>query len=399
MATETLRSKQWALLSLLAAGCTAVSADGRGAPPVTLPSAAPIVAPARTRPATSPATLKRYDFVRPKMGTVFNVVIYAPTAAQAHQAADAAYARVDELNAALSDYDPNSELSRLGQQTNDGPMAAPVPVSDDLWRLLNRAVEASKDSDGLFDVTVGPFVRLWRRARDIHKLPTPERIEATRASVGYQHVRLLPDQHAVQLLAPRMRLDVGGIGKGYTADQALAAIEACGLHHAMVGAAGDISLGDPPPGHAAWRIAIQSLQSPGEVAGYIRVGRGGVSTSGDTYRYVEIDGTRYSHIVDPRTGLGLTRRIGVTVVAPNATTSDWMTKPVSLLGPEAGIAWIERNPGIAVRIVTLESEAGAETAAVYESARFKALGFEPLAPGATRPARRPTSEPTSPLVE
>lgn len=354
-------------------------------------------------PTTAPAALERFEFVQPKMGTVFRIVLYAPDKATADAAAAAAFKRVDDLNAALSDYDPNSELSRLSQQTNDGPMSRPTQVGDDLWRVLEAGSQAAETSGGAFDVTVGPFTRLWRRSKELRELPAPERIDAARQSFGFRHMRLDPKSHAVQLLAPRMRLDVGGIAKGYTAEQAMAVVRQHGVTRAMVGAAGDIAIGDPPPGRDAWRVGVQSLQKPDEVAGYVNLRNCGISTSGDTYRVVEIDGKRYSHIVDPKTGLGLTHRIGVTVVAPDATTSDWSSTAVSILGPEKGLAMIERIPGAAVRIVvpdgpdddnggagpggnptnptnpTSRPAATTQPSTVLESGRFKALGFEPAA--------------------
>ncbi len=314
------------------------------------------------------AALHEYEFIQPKMGTGFRIVIYAPNPQDAKQAADAAYQRIDQLNAILSDYDPNSELSRLCQRTLAGPMTEPVKVSDDLWNVLNRAIEASKESDGAFDVTIGPCVRLWRRSREMNELPTPERVADAKACVGYAFVRLNPADHTVQLLHEKMRLDVGGIAKGYTSDQCLSLLRERGLAHSLVGAAGDIAAGEPPPGKTFWRIAIRSLKDPEHTSEYVNLANYAISTSGDTERFVIIDGQRYSHIVDPRTGLGLTHRIGVTVIAPRGIDSDWMTKPPSILGPEKGLELIERTPGVAARVVTID-DAGKQT--VYESKHFK----------------------------
>ncbi len=313
------------------------------------------------------SSLQKFEFIQPKMGTGFRIVIYAATEAQAKMASDAAYRRIDQLNAILSDYDPNSELSRLSQRTNSGPMADGMHVSDDLWRVLERSVEASKLSDGIFDITIGPCVRLWRRSRDMGELPTPERLAEARACVGYQYIRLNPADHSVQLLHEKMRLDVGGIAKGYTADQCLALLRQMGFPHAIVGAAGDVRVGDPPPGQKSWRIAIQSLRDPEHTSEYVNLANYAISTSGDTERYVIIDGKRYSHVLDPRTGLGLTRRIGVTVIAPEGINSDWMTKPLSILGPEA-LGLIESAAGVAARIVVLDEN---NRATVYESEKFK----------------------------
>ena len=310
--------------------------------------------------------LKPYEFVKPEMGTGFRIVIYAPDKDLATRAATAAWTRIEELNRILSDYDPNSELSRLSQRTLNGPMTEPVSVSADLWNVLEGALDASRRSDGAFDVTVGPMVRLWRRSRQLHQLPTTQRVEDARRSVGYQNMRLDPAHHTVQLLAARMVLDVGGIAKGYTAEEAVKVIRLYGLDRALVGAAGDLYAGKAPPARNGWRVLVEPLDPAREAHTYAQFRDYACSTSGDTERFVIIDGVRYSHIVDPTTGLGLTRRIGVTVIAPHGITADWASTAVSILGPEKGIAMIEKIPGAAVRITALEN-GGIK---VWESSRF-----------------------------
>jgi thiamine biosynthesis lipoprotein len=310
----------------------------------------------------------RFDFVREKMGGPFRVVVYSADRGAADRAADAAYARVDQLNAALSDYEPNSEISRLSQRTSTGPMSEPIAVGDDLWRVLERAQSIAEQSDGAFDVTVGPLVRLWHRARELRELPTPERLEKTRPSIGYRFVRLDPQKHTVQLLAPRMRLDVGGLALGYIADQAVAAAAAAGAPAALVDAGGEISVGDPPPGEDGWLVAIQSLKNPDELTGqHVRIRHACVTSSGDTRRFIEIGGVRYSHIIDPRTGLGLTRRIGATVVSTDGMIADALDTAVCVLGPEKGIDLIDKTPGAAGRITTIDGDA----VKVFESKRFR----------------------------
>lgn len=312
--------------------------------------------------------LRKFEFVREKMGGPFRVAVYAHDQATADRAAEAAYRRVDQLNSILSDYDPTSEISRLSQRTLDGPMAEPVPVSDDLWRVLERGQWIAEQTGGAFDVTVGPYMRLWRRARELRELPTEERLEKTRPSVGYRHLRLDRQRRTAQLLAPRMRLDVGGLALGYIADQAVAAASQAGLPVVLVDAGGEISVGDPPPGREFWLAAIQSLKSPEEMTGdHVRLRRACVTSSGDTRRFIEIRGRRYSHIIDPRTGLGLTRRIGATVIAADGMTADALDTAVCVLGPERGLELIERTPGAAARITTID---GGQVN-VFESRRFK----------------------------
>ena len=180
------------------------------------------------------------------MGTLMTITLYAPDAAAAKAAAAAAFQRIDALEDIMSDYQADSELMRLCDQ----PFGTPVPVSAELFDVLQRAQKVSKLSDGAFDVTVGPYVRLWRFARKRKVLPTPAEIAAARAAVGWQKLRLDPRARTVTLLVPNMRLDLGSIGKGYAADQALLVLKGRGIDRALVAASGDIAIGNPPPGTA-----------------------------------------------------------------------------------------------------------------------------------------------------
>ena len=244
-------------------------------------------------------SLTRHAFTEPHMGTRFQIIVYAPDADTARKAAKDAFARIASLNAIMSDYDETSELMRLCARAG-GP---PVSVSAELFFVLSRAQEVSRQSGGAFDVSVGPIVKLWRGARKLRKLPDPEKLAKARALVGWRDIRLDQDKRTVQLLKLGMQLDLGGIAKGYAADEALAVLKKHGIDRALVAAGGDIAVSGPPPGADGWKIAIATL--PGEKdPGRLILHHAAVSTSGDAEQFVEIDGKRYSHIVDPRTGIG-----------------------------------------------------------------------------------------------
>lgn len=279
----------------------------------------------------------------------FRIVLYAPDQATATRAADAAFQRIQQLNDIMSDYDPDSELSKLSHTSGQG---LAVPVSKDLWTVLERAQALAVRSGGAFDVTVGPYVNLWRQARRRHQLPDPARLARAKHSVGYQHVRLDPKRHTVELLAPDMRLDLGGIAKGYALDQALKVLKEQGIHQALVEGGGDVALSEPPPGKLGWRIQLSSVDATNAPpARFLLLKNCAISTSGDLYQRLEIDGKRYSHIVDPRTGIGLTDHSIVNVIAPNGITSDSLTKVVAVLGPRQGLKFIEATPGVAARVM------------------------------------------------
>ena len=292
--------------------------------------------------------LGRFQFTRTEMAVPIKIVLYATDGVAASKAAEAAFSRIHQLNAILSDYDPQSELRRLGRAATGGKA---VPVSEELWRVLSQAQELSRRSEGAFDVTVGPVVRLWRRARRRHQLPSAQRLQSARELVGYRLIRLDSRQRAVELLKPGMQLDLGGIAKGYVVDEALAVLRKLGINRALVDAGGDIVLGDSPPGRSGWRIGVARLQSDGPPNRVVLLSRAAIATSGDTWQYVEIDGRRYSHIVDPRTGLGLTDHSSVTIVAPNGILADALASAVSVLGPKQGLELIEKTPRCAALIV------------------------------------------------
>lgn len=277
--------------------------------------------------------LRRHEYAQLHMGVQARLIVYAPTeqaAAAAARAAYAAYARVAEIEDIASDYRPASELMRLCAQAGQGP----VTVSHELFTLLAHAQELSRRSDGAFDVTIGPYVALWRAARKAKQLPNPKALAEARTRVGWEKVKLDAERRTVELTTPGMRLDLGGIAKGYAGDEAIRVLREHGIGSALFEAGGDIVVSDAPPGKKGWTVEV--IGSEAEKPRMIEVANGGVSTSGDTEQFVEIDGTRYSHIVDPRTGLGLTQRYAATVVARDGITSDSLSTAASVMGPKRG---------------------------------------------------------------
>jgi thiamine biosynthesis lipoprotein len=285
------------------------------------------------------------------MGTLFKISLYAKDGTTAQRAAEAAFQRVAALDDIMSDYQADSELMQLCEK----PVRVPVPISADLFAVLQRAQKVSELSRGAFDVTVGPYVRLWRFSRKKKVLPEAAEIEAARQAVGWQKLRLDRRARTATLLAPNMRLDLGGIAKGYAADQALRSLQGRGLDRALVAASGDIAIGNPPPGERGWKIAIAPIDAnTNETVRTAVLRNAGISTSGDTEQFVEVDQVRYSHIVNPANGLGLTRRIQVTIIAPDATASDALATAVSVLGVQRGLALVESLPHCAALILTVD---------------------------------------------
>jgi thiamine biosynthesis lipoprotein len=326
--------------------------------------------------AAAGVTPERYEFESKHMGTTFRVVLYATDRPTAEKAAKAVFARVDELERVMSDYDAKSELMRLCR-ANDAEPGKPVAVSKDLFKVLRTAQEVSRKSDGVFDVTVGPLVRLWRIARRTQQLPDPKELAEAKTKVGYEKVFLDPEKRTVTMKVPGMRLDLGGIGKGYAADEGLAVLRDLGISRALVAASGDIAVGDPPPGADAWAVEIAPI-GKGMPARRVKLANAAVSTSGDLEQFVEIGGVRYSHVLDPKTGLGLTGRRSVTVIARRGVQADSLSKAASVLPPEKALALIDSIDGAATSIAVKESdEAKVRVTASKRFAGFLARDVQP----------------------
>jgi len=293
------------------------------------------------------AAEEKFRFERPLMGTRFRIICCGDDRAAAGKAAGIAFGKAEQVNAAASDYLPESELSLLSSK----PVGSPVPLSPLLYDLLDHSRCIAEATDGAFDPTLGPLTKLWRRTRDRGTLPSPSEIEAARAGTGWRHFTLDPEARTITLHRPGMAFDLGAVAKGHVADLMLESLAASGITRALVAAGGEIRMGDPPTGSDGWRVALQTFD-PARPDEAVTLSNCAVSTSGDLHQSVEIDGVRYSHIVSPSTGLGLTRRVAAIVIANEAKLSDAISTAACVLGPDAGGA-LRHLPGIReVRFLT-----------------------------------------------
>jgi thiamine biosynthesis lipoprotein len=271
---------------------------------------------------------KRYEFQKGLMGSPFRLVFYAADDSLAACAARQAFGRIEYLNEVLSDYRDGSEINRLSAQSGSGKW---ILVSDELFEILAISQKLSKQTYGTFDSSVGPAVQLWRRAMRRNTFPTDKEINEVRKRIGYQYIQLHSRTKSIRLGRPKMRLDVGGIGKGYAADEAVEVLRGLGISSILIDAGGDLTLADPPPGSQGWRVEVTSGTEQDSVATLV-LANVGVATSGATYRYLEHDGQRYSHIVNPKTGIGLQFHVRTTVVAANGAQADALATALSVVG-------------------------------------------------------------------
>lgn len=314
-------------------------AGGRRGRELMLLRSAGVVALAIGSAATAPAQLARREFTELHMGMAVRIVLHAADDSTARDAARAGFARIAALEDVMSDYRPSSELRRLVAS----PAGRPVSVSADLCVVLAGALEMARESDGAFDPTVAPLVALWRKAKASGMDPSPDSITAARRRVGWRRVRL--DRESCEAtLEPGTELDLGGVAKGYIIDQAMTVLRNRGIASALIEAGGDIVVGEAPPGETGWQIGVPHTESR-LVARASSLIRAAISTSGDREQFVEIGGRRYSHIIDPRTGLGSTTEALATVIAPNAMTADALATALAVLGDERAAALLARHPG------------------------------------------------------
>ncbi|MEX0647536.1 MAG: FAD:protein FMN transferase [Balneolaceae bacterium] len=309
---------------------------------------------------------ERYLFEHPQMGTLFKIIMYAHDEETAVAASDSAFQRIDALNNMLSDYVEDSELNQLPVRSGDGTF---VRVSDELYHVIHKAQSVSQQTDGAFDITIGPFVELWRamNRQDIPRLPDQSALDQAGQAVGYRHIKLDTLEQKAALNQPGMQLDLGGIAKGYAADEALKVLQSYSIESALIDAGGDITTGDAPPGKDGWQINIPRQTANGMNYLTLILHNRAVATSGDLFQYTEIEGERYSHIIDPETGLGITSRRMVTVIAADGITADSYASALSVLGPEKGMKFTETKPEVDSRF---EFRKG-DTIHVLESAGFK----------------------------
>jgi thiamine biosynthesis lipoprotein len=298
------------------------------------------------------------------MGTLVTIRAHHPDEALAYRAIAAAFRRMHALDAMLSDYRPDSELNQLCRTAHHTPFSA----SPDLFRVLSESLRMARATAGAFSPAIGPLVELWRKARQQHQLPSPAALRDARARASWRDIRLDPARGLVRLPRPGMQLDFGGIAKGYAADEALVVLARNGVNRAMVAASGDIAVSVAPGASIPWHVALDTgLEADAPVA---RLLHHAVSTSGDRHQHVDIEGVRYSHIVHPRTGFGLTQPIAASVIGPSALHTDSAATALTVLGFDGAPQFLAAHPTLHARLVRATPHHGPD---IWQSPGFAAF--------------------------
>jgi FAD:protein FMN transferase len=307
------------------------------------------------------------------MGTRVYVQLWADDPVKANAAIDAVMAEMHRIDALMSHYKPDSQLSQINAHANSGP----VQVDKELFDLIKLSTHYSQITEGAFDITYASVGYLYDYRRHIH--PTEEQIKKALPAVNWRNMLLDEEHHTVRFEHPGMRIDLGGIGKGYAVDRGVGILKARGIQHAVVTAGGDSRILGDHLGRP-WLVAIRHPDNPKKVVTRIPLSDTAMSTSGDYERYFDEKGVRYHHIIDPRTGHSASKVRSATVLAPTATQTDGMSKTAFVLGPEKALEIINRMP---------------EYDAVFVCPDGRVLYSNGLRPPVPRPASAPSVAPTA----
>lgn len=296
-----------------------------------------------------------YTESRSMMSTEIILSVAGMDEATARGNIQAAFARLETLQRALNAHDPQAELATVNAEA----AARPVKVKKDLFDCIRDGVKWHGITNGTFDITCGPLLKLWRDCAQKDRLPTAEELAAARSFCDADGIELDEEALTVRLPRPGVQLDLGGLGKGFCMDRVAALLRERGVRNALLAASGDIlAIGCNPQGRP-WRVGIQDPRSPGDptaLLGVLALSDKSVSTAGNYQRYVTIQGKRYSHIVDPRTGLTADNVPSVTVIGPDSTTTDILDTALSVMGVEEGMKYVEAHEGIEAMFVQFDAD-------------------------------------------
>ena len=291
-----------------------------------------------------------YEQQFPVLGSYASLKFWAPRAA-AEAAADAIAGELLALHRLINVFDETSELARLNLSAGSEPFIC----SPELWQALKAARSAYEESDGAFDVSVGPLMKLWGFHRKRSTFPTDAEITDCLASVGLDKVDFDDDAKSVHFSAPGMSLDLGGVAKGYALDLVAGKATDCGVTRGLIDLGGNVRcLGMPPPGRTAYTIGVRHPFAEGELLGTIEVLNCSVATSGDYEQFVELEGRRLSHIVDPRTGRPVANVASVTVVTPAGVDSDVFSTAIFVGGDQVVETLCSTRQGTSVLRVEID---------------------------------------------
>lgn len=300
--------------------------------------------------------LLRMERSAPAMGTTYTIDIYGRDTGVMQAAAVGALEEAGRIDRMLSNYRPESELSRVNEQAADQP----VKISQELFDLLSACVEYSRRSQGAFDMTVGPLMKVWGFYKDSGHLPHRAEVRAALGHVGYRNIELNPASHTVRFARRGVSLDPGGVGKGYAVDKMVGVLRKSGIACALVSGGGSsiYGMGAPPGNPKGWYVRVRDPKDEKKTAAEVYLRDESISTSGNYEKFFWAEGKLYSHIMDPRTGFPAEGMLSVSVIAPNTLDSEVWAKPYYILGRD----WTRAHKQRDFQVFLCEDKPGAACA-------------------------------------
>ncbi len=283
---------------------------------------------------------------RNAMGTVFTIYLYARDQEQAEPSLEAAFEEIERLEETLSTYRATSEISRINRLAGNGE----VTTDPEVFALLEKSLQYSRQSHGAFDVTVGSLMRAWGFFRGQGRYPTSEELRWSRENVGWKKLRLDPATRTVRFAAPGLELDLGAVGKGYAVDRVVKVLREAGLESALIDAGSStLHAMSAPPGKNGWTVRVPMPGERSQTVSTVTLRNESLSTSGSYENFFRLDGRTYCHVMDPRTGAPVQGVAQMSLIASDSTTSDALSNAMFVLGPEAGkqlLATVNHSRGL-----------------------------------------------------
>lgn len=295
---------------------------------------------------------KRFHFTENKMGSAFNIIFYHHDSSTAVEIAKTCFAIVDSLNNIYSDYSPSSEIGLLAENA----YLQPHSISDELLFMLMKSKDVWNKSGKVFDISIGALTRLWRIARKEKRFPSLSEVKKAKRLTGFNKLQIDTVNKTVYFTRKGLRLDFGGIVKGYAAQKVINHLRSRKIIHALADAGGDIVISDPPLGKSGWTVGVNLPRQENELWDQkLSLANCSVATSGDVYQFISHKGKKYSHIINPRTGYGVTSQRNVTAIAKDGITADWLATACSILPIRKALELAEKE-NAALLITILKDE-------------------------------------------
>ncbi len=295
---------------------------------------------------------KKFTGVFKLMGSRYEITVVAQSKEEGDEYMERAISEIERIEQLISSWRPDSETSSI----NKAAGIHPVKVSEELFSLLQRCIQLSKITSGAFDITYAAMDRIWKFDGTMTQMPSAREVAASVKNVGYQNMVLNEGKRTVFLQKEGMKIGFGAVGKGYSADKAKSLLQESGVKGGIINASGDLTVWGEQPDEKPWMVGITNPLNKNKVFSWFPISDGAVVTSGDYEKFVVLDGKRYSHIIDPRTGYPTHGLVSVTVFAPKAELADALSTAIFVMGTEVGIDLVEQIDGVDCVIVTGEGD-------------------------------------------